>query len=154
MDIFQGPTVIMKAGHEIRLEPGFHAHAGSDFHAFIDYVACTSIQRLGTHNESNNNSNIETFSKNRKSEYFLSPNPSTGIFSLQLNENAGEVFIYNPLGQVVYEMDNIKWPMANGNTSAINPQPLTIDISSRPAGIYFIKVISEGNIYTEKVVLQ
>ncbi|MBI3500703.1 MAG: T9SS type A sorting domain-containing protein [Bacteroidetes bacterium] len=36
----------------------------------------------------------------------------------------------------------------------MNHQPSTIDLSSQPKGIYFVKVQGESKIYTEKVVIQ
>src|SRR3989304_4246513 len=68
------------------------------------------------------------------------PNPSSGIFTLQLSENTpSQVFIYNPLGQVVFK------------SLILNPQSL-INLSSHPSGIYFIKVQTADKIYTEKII--
>ena len=92
----------------------------------------------------------------------ISPNPTSGIFTLQLKEQMqGEVFIYNELGQVVYQ-------------SAISNLQTAINISTQPKGIYFVRVYTVGNlsngvqtaekvypvgnfsyrVYTEKVVVQ
>jgi len=119
---------------------------------FQDSTADTTTT-LRVVNQTENN----TLQKSAPVSYDISiiPNPSTGIFTLQLKENAqAEVFIYNPLGQVVYKMANVRGQMADVNTSTLNPQPLTIDLSSHPKGIYFLKVISGENVYTEKVVVQ
>ena len=73
---------------------------------------------------------------------FLSPNPNNGKFNFQLKENTpSKVFIYNTLGQLIYQ------------SSIINNQS-SIDLSSHSKGIYFIKVISGEKIYTEKIILQ
>lgn len=67
------------------------------------------------------------------------PNPTAGKFSIK---QQGEVFIYNSLGQVVYQSTN----------SPIHH--LTIDLSSQSKGIYFIKIQSGENFFTEKLVVQ
>ncbi|MBI3500659.1 MAG: T9SS type A sorting domain-containing protein [Bacteroidetes bacterium] len=81
---------------------------------------------------------------------YVSPNPSTGIFQIQ--------------------MDNVKWLMANGNTSiniynllgekiftsTINHQTSTIDISNEPKGIYFYKIAAKdrNEVATGKLIIQ
>ncbi|MBI3502111.1 MAG: T9SS type A sorting domain-containing protein [Bacteroidetes bacterium] len=85
----------------------------------------------------------------------ITPNPSTGLFTLQLPQDAAQtqgakdgsallttgVTIYNDLGQEIYK-------------SAISNPQSAIDISNQPKGIYFMRVQSESKVYTEKVVIQ
>ncbi len=108
-------------------------------------IACSSL-RIGA---STNTPPSDTFKEktnasinNSKTSIQISPNPSAGIFTLQLKEQiAGDVIIYNDLGQVVYQ-------------SAISNSQSAIDLSSQPKGIYFVKVQCESKVYTEKVILQ
>jgi len=90
------------------------------------------------------------------SQFSIYPNPVSGIFNVQMsglgNVRINGIEIYNTLGQVVYEMDNVKWLMATGNTLTINHQPLTIDLSSHPNGIYFIELKTLSGVYHEKII--
>jgi hypothetical protein len=76
----------------------------------------------------------------------ISPNPSSGKFELRITnydvrfKNAG-LGIYNVLGEQVYK------------SFIVNPTSY-IDLSSQPAGIYFIKVQSGSEIFTQKIILQ
>jgi hypothetical protein len=72
----------------------------------------------------------------------VSPNPSKGVFELKFNNFQNEVAVYNVIGKKVYEST------FNG---VLNK---TVDISSYPAGVYFVKVISDGKVYSEKIILQ
>ena len=102
------------------------------------------------HNPDSNHiatSNVEdaTVVNETNSEMDISPNHTTGIFTLDAGRqtpDAKQITIYNAYGERIYSASVI------GHPSSV------IDLSSHPAGIYFIKVISEGTIYTEKVVVQ
>jgi hypothetical protein len=61
--------------------------------------------------------------------------------SLKGQRPTKEVFIYNSLGQIVYQ-------------STISNLQAQMDLSSQPKGIYFVKIQSADKIYTEKVVVQ
>jgi Secretion system C-terminal sorting domain len=71
------------------------------------------------------------------------PNPNNGIFNIQLTNSGsiGDASVYNNLGQAVYQ-------------SKITDRRSSIDLSSQPKGIYFIKVQSADRVYTEKVVVE
>ena len=154
--IESGTTVNMTAGERIVVKSGSSAKLGSKFHAYIDPDLATecAMRVQNTQNKTHSNSVVasvppnafsdkqKTNSSSTPSQFSINPNPSTGLFSLQLSENTpSQVFIYNSLGEVVYQ------------SSTINNQS-SIDLSSHPRGIYFIKLISEGNIYTEKIIIQ
>ena len=158
--IESGTTVNMTAGERIVVKSGSSAKLGSKFHAYIDPdLAIGCPLRIGhTQNTTESNpvvlQNAVSHGKNKIEKEtlisnggnFISPNPTTGIFTLQLKENAqAEILIYNPLGQVVYQSAH---PHIRTSTN------LQIDLSTHPRGIYFIKVQSGENVYTEKVVVQ
>lgn len=69
------------------------------------------------------------------------PNPSDGIFTLQSNEEIQQVVIRNMLGEIV---------LISGNKNAVE----TIDLSNQPAGIYFITVRSEKDVFTSRVMIR
>ncbi|MBI4945720.1 MAG: T9SS type A sorting domain-containing protein [Bacteroidetes bacterium] len=89
----------------------------------------------------------EVAKNNFETAITITPNPTSGVFVLHINDNTPiEVFIYNNIGQLIYQSTII-----NGQSS--------IDLSTQPRGIYFVKVQSAdpagaGKIYTEKVVVQ
>lgn len=62
--------------------------------------------------------------------------------------------IYNMQGEKVYGMDDEQWLMVNGNTSVINHQSLIIDISSQPAGVYFLQVKTTAGTTSKKIIIQ
>ena len=70
----------------------------------------------------------------------LSPNPSNGLFSLT-NPNKIEIDlkIYNSLGQLVYEEQNI------------NAQQSNVSIENQPSGIYFVKLKTGGEEVIKKI---
>jgi hypothetical protein len=106
----------------------------------------TWYQRINGNNDNNNELPpyimTDEFKQIAVPSVIISPNPNNGIFTLQLKENTqGELFIYNPIGTLIYQ-------------SSIVNQQSTIDLSSRPRGIYFLKVQSGEKIYTAKIILQ
>ena len=80
---------------------------------------------------------------NRES-FSIFPNPSYGIFNLQINNQqigeGGRIEIYNTLGEKLY---------------SATPQfsNATINISDKPKGIYFVKIISGAKFIARKIVL-
>jgi len=69
------------------------------------------------------------------------PNPSNGIFNLSIRDiNNGDVIITDVLGNTVY-------------FDRINTANNSIDMSSQPKGIYFVKVISGKNINIKKIIV-
>ncbi|TAL62371.1 MAG: T9SS type A sorting domain-containing protein [Bacteroidetes bacterium] len=152
-----GTTVNMRAGERIVVKSGSSAKSGCNFHAYIDPTLaseCMDGMRVqNTQNTNRNNSVAATaipvvFSDKQKIssssipwQFSITPNPTSGLFTLQLPENLnGEIFIYNHLSQIIHQQ-----------VLASNQQ---IDLSSQPKGIYFVKVQSADKVYTEKVVVQ
>jgi uncharacterized repeat protein (TIGR03803 family) len=78
------------------------------------------------------------------------PNPNNGIFTIQSSVIGGQssLEIYNVLGEQVYSKN---YPL-----SAISNQPISIDLSSQPSGIYLYRVIANsGELLGEgKMVIQ
>lgn len=70
------------------------------------------------------------------------PNPSTGNFNIQLPLNQeGDLLIYNAIGEVVYSKNN-----------ALNQ--VSIDLSSKANGIYFVKFNTSQTVYTTTIFVQ
>lgn len=69
------------------------------------------------------------------------PNPSNGIFTLNLQSAKGEIYIYNLLGEVIHN-------------SKMNSSVSKIYLSEHANGIYFVRVISGSEIYSGKLLKQ
>lgn len=88
----------------------------------------TANETLNT-NEFSISNNIEVY-----------PNPSTGIYTIDLNEDA-QVEVYDLLGKVVY-------------TGKVQAGKTTLDISNYKAGLYLLNVKSEKEYITKKLLKQ
>lgn len=78
------------------------------------------------------------------SNFEIYPNPSTGVFTIEtsfLNSN-NSIEVFNILGQLVYSQ------------TAVSTNTL-VDISNQSRGVYFVKILSEGQlVFTQKIVKQ
>jgi hypothetical protein len=82
--------------------------------------------------------------------YTLSPNPTTGKFSIVGSSELGlgSVYVYNNIGQIILSQT---LPEGEG-------QGGVIDITNQPAGIYFVRIFSpsagesRGEVFLQKVV--
>jgi len=104
--------------------------AGSDtliLNNYINVQVCTSIDELD------------------ESQSIVYPNPSEGIFNLEMsgfgNLKMESVDVYNLMGECVYHLQISQSPN------------LQINLSSQAKGIYFIKVIADDKVYSQKVVI-
>jgi hypothetical protein len=157
--INDGADITFVAGERILLHKGFHVKPGGKFHAIIgtkdlydklvkDKSINNSFAEPETLEPDFKGSEITDMGNdgfNLNPVFQIYPNPNPGLFTLHFNdgENAGfEVEITNMVGNVVYKNKN----MQAGN--------MAIDIRERPKGIYFVKVVAGGKVYTEKVVVE
>ena len=71
------------------------------------------------------------------------PNPSTGIFTIDTN---GVVIHAIQLQDITGKsITELKWEMESNC--------VTIDISDKPSGIYFLRLISDGHVGTKRIVV-
>lgn len=77
----------------------------------------------------------------------ISPNPSNGQFTLQMNSDLedAKIEIYNQLGKLVYEQDAIN--LINGNS-------ISIDLQQYSSGIYLLKVSNSRESLEEKIIIE
>jgi hypothetical protein len=87
----------------------------------------------------NNPTGVNELSNNLS--VLISPNPTSGVFSIASDVKLYQVEIYNLLGVKVYSKTNFK------TTSEI-------DISDQPGGVYFLNVKTEEGSRTQKLILQ
>jgi len=94
---------------------------------FAKYTGCNAV---GIHEYQN--------SKNLR----LHPNPSSGVFSISGDKNPKLVVAYDLNGREVY-------------SETLTGETTSIDLSSKPSGLYLIKIInSTGEIQTGKLLLE
>jgi hypothetical protein len=86
--------------------------------------------------------NLATGNVDDDKTIFITPNPTSGLFYVVINSTAAiNLEIATVQGEKLL-VDKIK--AAQGG--------LTIDLSAYPAGIYFVRVIMDGKLYSRKVV--
>ncbi len=80
------------------------------------------------------------------SELMVYPNPTSGLFQIELNKEAGindnlqSVMVYSSLGEKIIE---VLYP----------PLPAMINLGDQPGGVYLIVVVTPQNQYATKVLL-
>jgi hypothetical protein len=75
------------------------------------------------------------------SETTVYPNPSTGMVSVALTEKgSNKIDVYNMIGERVY-------------STSTSSNYVSFDLSNQPNGVYFIKVTSNGEVTTKKILL-
>ncbi|HBX53190.1 MAG TPA: hypothetical protein DEH02_19190 [Bacteroidales bacterium] len=83
--------------------------------------------------------NINTDVQSKKEEITLYPNPAKErVFIKTANIKPAEMFVYNMQGCLMHQQSFLK------NTN--------IDIKNWPAGVYYVKIISENGIFVRKIV--
>lgn len=70
------------------------------------------------------------------------PNPNDGIFTVTCERNNARVAVINVLGEVLFEK------------SMNSTKTLDIDISTQPAGMYFIRVVTGNKPVVKKIVVE
>lgn len=105
------------------------AYWGVDYKGTVAAVICDAATGVSTHT-------LET------SEVNVYPNPSTGMVSVMMPTNTKnfEVIVYNVVGEQI----------TNKN---VNSNFDKVDLSNQPNGVYFVKVTSNGEVTTKKVLL-
>ncbi len=131
-----GKSVNYKAGNRIRLLPGFHACAGSNFHAELIPDRLTQINISNQHAPQRRRvEDIPNIVETAKIMLNVSPNPATNLITISgLSEDA-TYSIYNLTGEKVRETAET-----------------AIDISALPAGMYVVIATTDGTAYQSKFI--
>lgn len=132
--------VTFRAGEEIRIGEGFHSKSGSEFHAFIDDVDCSSSSKLVLAD-----SEIE-FKNNSK--LTLSPNPTSGntIATVEIGEKSiCSLTLMDNLGNEVVTIFKDK---------ELNPGKYQYDLEANNLsnGIYLCVLRIGNSMHSEKLV--
>ena len=159
-----GPNVIIQSGTNVEfyaetiiLGDGFTPQAGSNFtlspkpclrgcgHGRSEdenyMVLNTDKSSQVSDNENKINNDEIIYNK----IFNVSPNPNNGSFTLTLdteNNQATDIFVYDALGNTVYQASDVKSPINN------------IDISKEAKGIYLVRVQKGNEQFLKKVVKQ
>lgn len=91
------------------------------------------------------NSIAAIYEENNPSIINISPNPSSGMFTLDVRgqmAEAKQIEIYNTLEQKIYSAS------VSGHPSSV------IDLSASPSGIYFLHITSEGGSFAVKKIVK
>lgn len=147
--VTSGAVATLKAEHQIRLLPGFHAQSGSDFTAKIKQpVECADDNTQKAMPSGSNSDNSDVLSSIRNPiiqlrGFTITPKLSTGSFTLTVDEDvSSEVFVYDDKGQLIHRQ-------------VLTSSDSEIDLSGHPKGTYIVKVTTEdGREFDEKIVLQ
>ncbi|TAL57796.1 MAG: T9SS type A sorting domain-containing protein, partial [Bacteroidetes bacterium] len=119
-----------------------------------DAAGCTGIGTLTVPVDPNcSATGIDQFNNAEVLQVAVWPNPSNGMFNVQwlmADGNTPCIEIYNVFGEKVYSAE----------VTPINHEPLTINLSFQPSGIYFLRVspksnatVSSGQVKTERETL-
>lgn len=129
---------IYHAGTSIKLSNGFHAKAGSKFRAYIEGCSGEYAARVA-----NVEDKEQEISENKAKEniFKLFPNPNKGIFEISAKEAINEklqIQIYSIYGELM-------------QSKIIEAESITkeFNVSSVPAGIYFVKIM--GTNFNEEI---
>ena len=133
------------AGQNIVFMPGFHAVAGSNVHAYISDVFCVPAPIMAQPEEKSALVDIEEDNNTLGSEeksIKVFPNPSEGLVSIALS-NYSEPALVN-----VYSLQGKSVASILVNATA------TIDLGHLQKGLYIVKVSSNDDMTTKKLMLK
>ncbi|MBN2682229.1 MAG: choice-of-anchor J domain-containing protein [Bacteroidales bacterium] len=71
------------------------------------------------------------------------PNPTSGVFSLNISEDFAEIIIFDNCGRKILEQNIIQAQKEN-----------SFDLSILSEGIYYLKIVSRNSIITKKLIIQ
>lgn len=90
--------------------------------------------------QSRHSSNAIT--QNTNSEIQIFPNPTSGKFNIFFpkSQSESDITIYDFLGKLIFQKNHA------------SQNPIEIDLSDQPKGMYLVKVLKDGHISTSKIV--
>ncbi len=117
------------------------------------YVQTISIPNVYTHsdtltldNDTSNTVYLNISSVQNKisttNGFKLYPNPATSYSILYSNKNIKQLFIYNPMGQLVFKK------------TKINAKQLSINTKGLKKGIYFVNIKTDNTIMSKKLIIR
>jgi hypothetical protein len=154
-----GATAELKARYEVNLQPGFDANNGSEVHIYCSpiFADCNDLSGFQMQKTINpvveNTLNIESakdielsFKKHiSQNTINVSPNPSNGLFIIQLKSNDGNstlklITVFDITGRKILTVE-------------ADTKSYMLDLSEQPKGIYFLHANDMNNDYNEKIII-
>ena len=83
----------------------------------------------------------EEYDQEIEIDFSIYPNPATDIVNIQVAENSNAIFLTTALGQIITKIDN---PAAG---------PLQMSLVNLPSGNYFLGLVTDGHVKTEKLIV-
>jgi hypothetical protein len=143
-----GGSVELRAGDKISMLPGVNIYSGGYLwgHIVTNGNFCLNKQPFMAFNGEQETSGYE-FDASQDARFFkVYPNPTTGKFILEMNDNEGistiSVEVYGMLGEKVM---NLELPATKQSE---------IDLTGKPAGVYLLRVIRADKMGFDKIVLR
>jgi len=146
VDILSGGDVAFIAGENILFKPGFNAHQGCYINARITTNGeyCSSQPMIPGHDKTFEylSEDVDIF-KDEDIEYRIYPNPTSGHVTIDFKRKIAktDVRVLNFQGS---QMIQLEYNNSQGKVE--------FDISSLPAGIYIIVIITRTQLITRKII--
>ena len=122
-----------------------HAYTGADFGQDGMMVGSTTLHCIGENlfvaKYSCNEFADAVDAFNNEKNISIFPNPSSGNFTIKNNFSGNyQIEIFNSLGQKIFRKEKL------------NQNDFEFDLGDHPDGIYFVRIISDGKIYSQKII--
>jgi len=130
--------------------PGFKTQLGSNFLGKIDNTSCDKIRtsehknNKKHHYSSNGIDLLKSIIMESNENDLIYPNPTKGIVNISTTEIEASninLELINMNGEIVY----------NSSQNIQGISRISIDISSHPSGVYFIKLVSDSEFISYKI---
>lgn len=143
--ISNGATATYSSGNKIVFRQNFKAVRGSKLRAYIGPCTVSSNNRQSLSDDNSDEEDEVVYAKDvRKDSFKIFPNPSNGIFRVDLSQEyrMGSVEVKNLQGASLFKKQ------LNGSKSE------EIDLSGFSEGIYFVQLQLDDNAYNTKILKQ
>lgn len=143
-----GGVIHLVAGQSVLLLPGILVEANGYLRAWIDTdgMYCTNAKSILASSDQPLPEIRFDEALQMKSGIKVYPNPTTGLFLLELPETyealISNIEIYSMMGELVQQ------------TTLIGERSYQFNLSDRPRGIYILRVLQGESLYMEKVIRQ
>lgn len=142
--------ITVYAGQGISIKPGFHAQAGSDFHAFILEDGCSRprTSSANTNEEDGSNSGGKQVNSSgttlEKADFELD-------VKIYPNPNTGEINILLPEGEETAQYEILSLQGVKVQEGVIGENRSTIQLRF-PNGTYFIRIFCSNKVFINKII--